>query len=348
MNQSGKTQQSVHAMTVNDGGNGANGANGTNGANNQSSFNIRNLCTKSVIVTLIITGVFTLIIFVGLFGGGWKRVPFDQYGFVKSTINQKVDTSLVYGPGIYYLGPAFEFLLFPSVLMWINISASSLQVISNSGSSFNLTVNFWVRINGSALASVYANYESSTYEDQITKDAITVFKSLSPNFNLSCFYQNVSQITRIAEEQTREVLAPKGFILEPNKYTIFSVTLPESIAETTLQTQVQIQNTLTNGYIEKQIEVQQGTSLIVSQYTAQTQAIMQTTNAKVSQLLTNAQSQANAIQSKATGEGIAYVKNLLGASEQSIPNIMRAFVYSQTNTQFVIGAPNLYVGARTP
>lgn len=253
------------------------------------------------------------IIFAATLASSFHYVQYNEYALLQDRYGT-VRLGHVYEEGRYFFPLNYNMIKFPS--SYIPVDLDTL-VFTETGLEFKIQVHFYYRLPKENLGKIYNSF-SFNYDDLVHSNAKTTIKNSAANLRFDLYFTNRTRIETLFANNVATVLAADVFVDMPKElFRISSVTVPDSIIELSLESQIALQN---NDLLEKTQRVaviRAETDRLVSITTAQTQQVLQFATNEAKRLVEKATSVANRVEITARAEGIRTMLDALNLTTSS-------------------------------
>lgn len=186
-----------------------------------------------------------MVMLVSLLPASFVYFEYNEMGFIKYTITNRVDTESAYEMGRYYTGPSHAAVVFPRSYQRVD---SRLAIFPDNGQEFYVNVVTFFRLDINRLATIYEQFGTSSVVNQADIRISSEIKSLSPLFSLEDYVliRNDIKHTFFHGDGNDNVgvsadLLEIGLILDLDKFYLAEIELPDSILDRNLDAAVQLE-----------------------------------------------------------------------------------------------------------
>ncbi len=251
-------------------------------------------------VILSILSLIGAIILCATVASSFHYVKYDQYALLQDRYGT-VRLSRVYEEGRYFFPLNYNMIKFPAT--YIPVQLDTL-VFTETGLEFDIQVEFYYRLPKDNLGMIYNSY-SFNYDDLVHSNAKTTIKNSAANLKFDLYFTNRTYIESLFANNVAKVLLTDVYVDMPIElFRISSVTVPDSIIELSLESQIALQNNDLLEKTQKVAVIRAETDRLVATITAQTKQVLQFANNEAKRLVEKATSYANRIEITARAEGI--------------------------------------------
>ncbi len=251
-------------------------------------------------VILSVLSLIGAIILCATIASSFHYVKYDQYALLQDRYGT-VRLSRVYEEGRYFFPLNYNMIKFPAT--YIPVQLDTL-VFTETGLEFDIQVEFYYRLPKDNLGKIYNSY-SFNYDDLVHSNAKTTIKNSAANLKFDLYFTNRTYIESLFANNVANVLLTDVYVDMPIElFRISSVTVPDSIIELSLESQIALQNNDLLEKTQKVAVIRAETDRLVATITAQTKQVLQFANNEAKRLIEKATSYANRIEITARAEGI--------------------------------------------
>jgi len=269
----------------------------------------------------------------------YTYVEFNEVAFKKSTIDNRVDTTMSYGSGRYFWGLSTTAVRFPSVYQRIEMRDNDLLIFSSAGSEFVIECDVYYRLALDRLPIIFEQV-GLNYHERFSEAVRASIKNTAPEFTVDEYIRNRTGIADYMLLKLREDLAVLNQDIIPHKFLLLSFEFPPELQHKFLDTAVQEQLNKKAQFQQEVDLIQKSTEQLLEAVRANRTIIFQNGTATTAVIIKNAQSEADQIRLEAVGQGIAQLFSALSITD---PND-RKMLFDLLTVLDLQSTPQLVIG----
>jgi len=210
-----------------------------------------------------------MIISVGLWGGSFKTLTPLECGLKINTISQQISTDHVYTSGRYFLGLGNSFLVYPTMLDFIDFAADSgsnappLRASTSEGQSVILECSFQFRLKIGKLNDLYRKYAHGYKGNYVTIAESALKNVVSQRYKTTDYFIHRKDIGEVMHAALSTALGPEFAVVE--HFQLRKITVPPSTDNQILLTLVKRQQVELALVTRNSSVINSQTAFIVSQ-----------------------------------------------------------------------------------
>lgn len=254
------------------------------------------------------------IIFSATLASSFHYVNYNEYALLQDRYGT-VRLSRVYKEGRYFFPVNYNMIKFPASYIAVDLDT---LVFTETGLEFDVEVHFYYRLPEENLGTIYNSF-SFNYDDLVRSNAKTTIKNTAANLKFDEYFSNRTHIEQMFASNVQSVLKTVVFVDMPTDlFRIASVTVPKSILESSLDSQIALQNNDLLGKTQKVSLIRAETNRLVANIVAQTQQRLNFATNEARRLTEQSLSYYNQIEIRARAEGIRDMLTTLNFSDSNV------------------------------
>lgn len=247
----------------------------------------------------------------------FQYVNYDEMAFARNTIRNKVDTSTVYYPGRYLLGPSVNMVTFPKVFRTLHFNMTDqtqLRLFNKEGMEINVEVHLEYSIEKAQIKQLMTTY-GVDYVNKIRSVTESTLKNSGVGFSIVEFVNNRTQVSEVFNINAKEALAEIFINLDLYKLQLGRIILPEAQQQKFMEDAVVRQNAQRSGFEQQARLIRDETDRDVAEINANATFIEREAAANASKIREVDRAEADEIIAQAYGLGW---NDIMGASGLNI------------------------------
>jgi hypothetical protein len=253
--------------------------------------------------TCVIMSILSLIgaiILSATLASSFHYIKYNEYALLQDRYGT-VRLSKVYEEGRYFFPLNYNMIKFPA--SYIPVDLDTL-VFTETGLEFNIEVYFYYSLPQENIGKIYNSF-SFNYDDLVRSNAKTTIKNSAANLKFDTYFTNRTVIEEVFAVNVAKVLSEIVFVEMPIElFRIASITVPDSIIELSLESQIALQNNDLLAKTQKVAVIRAETNRVVANIAAQTKQILNFASNEAKQLIERSTSYANKVAITARADGI--------------------------------------------
>lgn len=297
---------------------------------------IKTPCGCKTTTFIIIIGIILMLILIPL---SYTYISYDEMGFKKNTLEKTVDTSQVYDNGQYFWGPSYDAVKYPSLYQFASyMGEGKLLIFPDNGLEFGIEVTFQYKLNPETLANLYDRFRN-TYNTVILNRAGSTIKNKAPDFSLEKYVEDRENVVWGLFDSLKNELETLDVILDPFKFQLGIIELPEQSKETFLQEAIQLQDNIRETKIQELELVKKNTTQLVEEVVAEIEFIKDSNKAKRNKIVEDARSEKFQIETNADTEGLQIMFEELNMTDPYLKQRIRRLLAleNSNNGKVIVG-----------
>lgn len=272
-----------------------------------------------VLVVLGCIGALLIMILVPL---SFSYVEIDEWAFKKSKVNNKVDTTKVYGNGRYFFGLGKKVVAFERRFQLVSFTDNStLSVFTLNGLALGLECTFQYRLDPTRLATLYEKY-GTVYKANIISIATAALKNAAPKYTVDDYVTRWSEVADTLASELSVTLNAVGVEMPKEKFQIREIHMPDSIQAIYLATAIRLQENQRKEYAQRYQQIIKETELQVTAITAQSTSVSIQAAGTAERIVAEAEAEALRMEQEANGQALAAIISAVGLSASD--SVLRA------------------------